>query len=192
MRTEELSGCSKKELRALALRRRDALQVEVRREYGQLIVSRILETEEFRRAQTVMAYWSFGSEIDTGPLLRETVARGKRLLLPKVNRAAGALDVFEVRDLEKDLVVGGWGIREPDPVRCAVWLPEEVELAIVPGVAFDRSGGRIGYGKGYYDGLLAGCRAVTIAGAFEVQVFERVPMEAHDVRIGRIVTEAGC
>ena len=192
MRTEELSGCSKKELRALALQRRNALPVEVRREYGRLIVSRILEMEEFRRARSVMAYWNFGSEIDMGPLLRETVAQGKRLLLPKVNRAAGVLDVFEVRDLETDLVVGGWGIREPDPLRCEAALPGEGELAIVPGVAFDRSGGRIGYGKGYYDGLLTRCRAVTIAGAFEVQVFERVPMEAHDVRIGRIVTEAGC
>jgi 5-formyltetrahydrofolate cyclo-ligase len=175
----------------LALQRRDALPAEVRDEYSRLILKCIFEMEEFRRAQVVMAYCGFGSEVDTAPLLREIVARGKRLLLPKVNRAARALDVYEVRDLEKDLVIGGWGIREPEPERCEAVRTGDVELVIVPGVAFDRSGGRIGYGKGYYDGLLAGCRAVTVGAAFEVQVFERVPMEAHDVRIGRVVTEAG-
>jgi 5-formyltetrahydrofolate cyclo-ligase len=184
-------GCSKAELRALALQRRDALPAEVRGEYGRLILKRIFEMEEFCLAQVVMGYCGFGSEIDTGSLLREVVAQGKRLLLPKVNRAAGALDVYEVGDLEKDLVAGVWGIPEPDPVRCEARSAGDLELVIVPGVAFDRSGGRIGYGKGYYDGLLARCRAVTVAAAFEVQVFERVPMEAHDVRIGRVVTEAG-
>ena len=186
----------KAEIRRAALARRDALAPALRREYGAIVLDRILAGAEFRRARTVMAYASFGSEPDTGPLLAEALRSGKRLLLPKVNRQAGALDVFQVTDLEAGLAAGLWGIREPVPDVCALCAVEEIEFVLVPGVAFDRTGGRIGYGRGFYDRLLASCRSgsrrpIAIAAAFEAQVVEAIPMEPHDVRIDALVTEAG-
>lgn len=186
----------KAEIRAAVLRLRDALPLSARRDYGRTILNRILATEEFRRARTVLAYSSFGSEIDTMPLLLAVLESGKSLLLPKVNRAARTLDIYEATNLERDLRSGVWGILEPSVETCACRAPAEMELILVPGVAFDRQGGRIGYGRGYYDKLLAACHRMehyprTIAAAFEVQVVDAVPIESHDIRVELLVTEAG-
>jgi 5-formyltetrahydrofolate cyclo-ligase len=183
---------SKAEIRTAALQRRDALAPELRRNYSQAILTRILATEQFLRARTVMGYSSIGSEFDTELFLLAVLESGKQLLLPRVDRAASALHIYEVHNLETDLRAGVWGIREPDPETCEVRPAFDNEFILVPGVAFDRHGGRIGHGKGYYDKLLARCQtAFKVAAAFEVQVFDLVPMEAYDVRIDMLVTEAG-
>lgn len=187
---------TKADIRLSALRRRDAIPPSRREEYSRTILNNILSMDVYRRSQTVMAYSSFGSEVDTLPLLFAVLEYGKTLLLPKVNRDAGSLDVYHVKNIERDLRAGVWGILEPISEICACRSPSEQELILVPGAAFDRHGGRIGYGRGYYDKLLAACRDVnhlpqTIAAAFEVQVVEAVPMEPHDVRIDMLVTEAG-
>jgi 5-formyltetrahydrofolate cyclo-ligase len=183
---------TKAEIRASALARRDALDPALRSGYSRLILHRILAMDEFRRAQTVLAYSSFGSELETEPFLAGALDAGKRLLLPRINRAAGRLDVYEVKDIATDLFSGVWGIMEPHAESCAPCAAADVEFILVPGAAFDRRGGRIGYGRGYYDILLASCLAArTVAGAFEVQVVDSVPMESHDVRVDALATEAG-
>ncbi len=174
--------------------RRAALPLEARAAATRAIVARLLADPQFGSARTVLAYASFGSEIDTRALLQAAIARGKRLLLPRVNRATGALDVHIVKDLAADLREGGWGIPEPHPETCPGCAAEEADWILVPGAAFDRRGGRIGYGRGYYDKLLAaaraaGSRAPLIAAAFETQLIDEVPMEAHDVRVDVIITE---
>ena len=179
-------------VRAAALLRRDALPPPVRLTLSRLITGRILAMEEFARAQAVLAYCGFGSELDTGQLLRAVLASGKTLWLPKVNRAAGRLNVYRVEQLDTQLRAGVWGIREPDPSVCEEGALDRVDLVLVPGVAFDRRGGRLGYGQGYYDRLLAGtANATVVAGAFEVQVVDSVPRELHDIPMQRLVTEAG-
>jgi 5-formyltetrahydrofolate cyclo-ligase len=187
---------NKAEIREFALKRRDALAPDERLDSGQIIINRILAKKEFRDAQTVLAYYGFGTEIDTMPLLLAVLEGRKRLLLPKVNRAAGVLDVYEVKNIDADLLAGLWGIREPNPELCAKPAAMDIDLAVVPGTAFDRQGGRIGYGKGYYDKLLGSLQQLnryprTVAGAFEVQVVDAIPMEPHDVAIDTLVTEAG-
>jgi 5-formyltetrahydrofolate cyclo-ligase len=186
---------SKAEIRAAALARRDALTPAEHLDYGRAILYRILAMKEFREAQTVLAYCGFGSEIDTAPLLRAVLEGGKTLLLPRVNRAAGTLDIYQVKNLVTDLRPGVWGILEPNPDLCASWALADIGLVIVPGAAFDRRGGRIGYGKGHYDKLLGACHRVgnyppLIAGAFEVQVVNAIPMEPHDVPVDTLVTES--
>jgi 5-formyltetrahydrofolate cyclo-ligase len=187
---------NKTEIREFALRRRDALTPSGRLDSGRAIVTHILAMKEFREAQTVMAYCGFGSEIDTRPLLLAVLEARKTLLLPRVNRSAGMLDVYEVKNLDSDLRPGVWGIPEPIPEVCALYAPTNITSIIVPGAAFDRKGGRIGYGKGYYDKLLASYRRMnhrprTIAGAFDVQVVDAIPMEAHDVAVDILITESG-
>ncbi len=186
----------KAELRSLLLQRRDAVPAELRIEHGQAILARLSATEAFQSAGVVMAYCGVGSEIDTRPLLRAALRGGKTLALPKVNRAAGILDIFAVRDLDADLESGVWGIREPNPGTCARVAPAELDVILVPGIAFDLEGGRIGYGEGFYDRFLrachdAGSRPVTVAAAFSFQLLDAVPMERHDVRIDAIATETG-
>ena len=182
-------------LRSLVLQRRNALDPTVRREASRRIVDAVLAREAFRHARRVMAYASFGSEVDTSVLCDTVLAHGKTLLLPRVDKTLDAIRVYEVRDLARDLEANRWGIREPRHT-CPEVAPAELEFVFVPGVAFDARGGRLGYGKAYYDRLLAasteaGGSPTLVAGAFAVQIVDQVPMEPHDVRIPVIVTERG-
>jgi 5-formyltetrahydrofolate cyclo-ligase len=139
-----------------------------------------------------MAYAGSGSEVRTEPFLRSVLEDGKRLVRPKVNRKRGALDLYEIRDLAQDLEPGVWSINEPksDP-RSAIDLCA-VDLALIPGVAFDVREGRLGHGAGYYDKLLGSSdrRPLLVAGAFEVQVVDELPLARHDVLMDLVVTES--
>lgn len=145
----------------------------------------------YRAAGTVLAYCGFGSEPDTVPFLEAALREGRRLLLPRIERDERRLALHRVRGLG-DLVSGPWGIREPAPELPEVGA-EEADFVLVPGVAFDARGGRLGYGGGFYDVLLGGLseRPPLVAAAFEVQVVEKVPTEAHDVLVDLVVTETG-
>ena len=181
-------------LRALVLQRRDGLDPAFRQAASRRIVDAVLARDAFRDARSVMAYASFGSEIDTSVLCETVLRVGKTLLLPRVDKTRDAIRVYEVRDLARDLDTNRWGIREPRPETCREVGPGELEFVFVPGVAFDTRGGRLGYGKAFYDRLLAastqaGGSPTLVAGAFAVQVVEDVPMEPHDVRIPVVVTE---
>ena len=143
-----------------------------------------------------MAYASFGSEVDTSELWQAILTEGKTLLLPRIDKSRDAIRVYAVRDPSRDLETNRWGIAEPRPEACPEIDLADLEFVFVPGVAFDARGGRLGYGKGYYDRLLAasgqaGGSPTLIAGALAVQVVDEVPMEPHDVRIPALVTEDG-
>jgi 5-formyltetrahydrofolate cyclo-ligase len=178
-------------LRRQALARRDAIDPAERSRLSETIFARVAALGWLAAARVVLAYCAYGSEPDTAPFLRALAGRGKTLALPRVNRAARELDLFRVAALDTDLEPGTWGIREPAPSRCAPLPVDEVDFVLVPGVAFDVRGGRIGHGAGYYDRLLARAAPGTrlVAAAFEVQVLDEVPMEAHDRRVDLVVTE---
>jgi 5-formyltetrahydrofolate cyclo-ligase len=194
-KTAKSSGSFKAALRSLVLQRRDALDSAVRAAASRRIIDAVLATESFINARSVMAYATFGSEVDTAALCESVLAAGKTLLLPRVDKSRDAIRVYAVRDFAGDLEANRWGIREPRAT-CPEVSPAELEFVFVPGVAFDARGGRLGYGKAYYDHLLAASRAAggapaLLAGAFAVQIVPEVPMEPHDVRIPAIVTEHG-
>lgn len=182
---------TKIELRRTVLARRDALPAASRTEWSRAMLGAITALGAFARARTVLAYCSFGSEPVTGPFLETVRGLGKALVLPRVDRERRALALYRVRDPAAELAPGPRGIREPDPARCLPARVGDVDFVLVPGVAFDRQGGRLGYGGGYYDRLLAGCAPGTalVAAAFESQLVEAVPMEADDRPVGRVVTE---
>ena len=179
-------------LRKTVLGRRDALDEGVRAELSLAIVEEITHLDCYRRSGVVLAYVGFGSELRTEAFLRRVLGDGKVLLLPRVNREERRLVLYEVKDPAQELEAGTWGIREPKPDLCRRVEPAAIDFALVPGVAFDRRGARLGYGGGYYDRLLAGCtgsRPFLVAAAFELQVVDEVPLEEHDVRVDLIVTE---
>ena len=185
---------AKARLREMVLARRDAMGAATRAVLSQAILEEIAGLPAYRDARAVLAYAGFGSELRTGGFLRRVLDEGKTLLLPRVNREKKLLEVYEVGDPARDLEAGTWGIREPRPDRCAPADPRTIDFVLVPGVAFDAHGGRLGYGAGFYDGLLSGDvspHAWLVAGAFGVQLVEEVPLDEHDVPVDVVVTEKG-
>jgi 5,10-methenyltetrahydrofolate synthetase len=188
------SASTKAALRRETLARRDALDPGVRARLASIALSRVTTLSAYRRARAMLAYASFGSELDTRLFLREVLASGRLLALPRVDRAARRLALHQVRDPDAELQPGTWGIPEPDSARCRNVAPGEIDFILVPGLVFDREGGRIGYGAGYYDRLLTAWPAPVpplVAAAFEVQLVPAVPMLAGDRRVDLVVTESG-
>jgi len=176
----------KRRLRRRILETRDALGVdEITRRSARL--RKNLETlPEYQAAQTVHLFAPFGTEVDTRPVLESLWRRDARTVLPRV-APEGQLEHCVVQSWT-ELLAGFRDIPEPAP-SCGEWLPEQVDLILVPGVAFDRTGGRLGYGGGYYDRFLDACPAPRVALAFHLQLVDEVPREPHDRLVHRIVTD---
>jgi 5-formyltetrahydrofolate cyclo-ligase len=136
---------------------------------------------EFQAAQCIGAYVSVDREIETHGLIRQLLAVGRRVCVPAF---VGEYVAAEIADFDADLQPGQFGILEPRTVR-----PAQPEVWLVPGLGFDRRGNRLGRGRGFFDALLRRTLALKIALAHEFQVLERIPAEAHDARMDRIVTE---
>jgi 5-formyltetrahydrofolate cyclo-ligase len=182
---------AKRELRARILRDRDATPAEDRATASASIAATLSMRQDFASSRTVLLTLPFGSEWDTRALLRAALARAKTVALPRVNRATRMLDICAITRLEHDAAPGYRGIPEPG-AHCALLAVATIDWVLVPGVAFDRDGHRIGYGGGYYDRLLPLLRADThrVAGAFELQLVDHVPAAPHDVTVDAVVTEA--
>jgi 5-formyltetrahydrofolate cyclo-ligase len=179
-------------LRVAVLARRDALPHTARADLSRRITGALLAQPALATAATVAAYLSFGSEFDTADFVARVLGAGKRLALPRVNREQHRLELHAVHDLDRDLVPGVWGIREPWPERCPLTTLQETDLVLAPGVAFSSRCDRLGYGGGFYDKLLAGrgARPVVIAAAFDVQVVSTLPVGPDDVPVDLVVTES--
>ncbi|MBC7781950.1 MAG: 5-formyltetrahydrofolate cyclo-ligase [Proteobacteria bacterium] len=184
-------------LRATALAARSALGGGQRATRSATITEQLLRLPAFARADTLALYLSFGAEFDTTAFVGHVLAAGRRLALPRIvdpdSPPLRHLVLHAVADIARDTRPGRWGIREPDPARCPALATAEIDLVLVPGLAFDQCGGRLGYGAGYYDRLLAGLRpdCVRVGAAFSVQQCAAVPMGAHDQPVDLLVTEQG-
>jgi 5-formyltetrahydrofolate cyclo-ligase len=175
----------KDSLRKQVAETRNKLTAEERRTKSRDIENRLFQLPEFNGSSLILFFASFRSEVNTIPMIRRALAEGKRVALPKVK--GNGLELFEIREFEKDVSPGAWGIPEPhEHNRVAL---DAVDLLIVPGLAFDEWGNRLGYGAGFYDKLLASCTNPTVALAFEGQIVSEVPAGSHDIRIKKIVTE---
>lgn len=179
----------------LAVRRqilaaRDALPADYRARAARTIAERIAALESFMAAHTVLLTLAYRSEWDTLPLVSAALAAGKTVAVPRVNATARMLELFAVSDPARDIAPGFKGIPEPLP-HCPGVPNALVDWVLVPGVAFDATGRRLGYGGGYYDRLLPLLAPGTarVAGAFDLQVVDRVPAAPHDATIDALVTE---
>ncbi len=182
----------KQQIRRLAFANRQSQ--ENKDELSRHIISRLTALPEYERAATVMFYIDVRSEVRTRFALEAAMRNAKRIVVPYC--AGDVLELFRLNAME-DLKIGTFGILEPlkrlrdQPDRTVD--VGELDLILVPGVAFDRRGGRVGHGKGYYDKLLHNARPDTplIALAFQCQLFAKIPTEKHDVFMDKVITEKG-
>lgn len=185
----------KKVIRRRALERRGTLSPEFREKAGREITDRVLSSELFRQCRDIFCYVSFRDEADTYSLIRYSLEQGHRVAVPKVmsGTAAGRrMEFYYINNMD-ELKPGAWGIPEPDPETAVLTVPDPKSLIVMPGAAFDRKGGRLGYGGGYYDTYLREhLGGVRIALAYSVQILDTVPAESHDVRPEMIFTENEC
>lgn len=184
---------SKAELRKEMLARRDALPAAVLKENAEAFTQALTRLPEYAKARSVLATMAIGSEWDTRPFLERARADGKAIVLPRLTPPPRRLALHVVEDLDRHLIPGVWDIPEPDPARCAAIELAGVDFAVVPALAVDRNGFRLGYGAGYFDKLLAGRGARpfcvnALPAAFWV---DGLPHEPHDVPLDLLVDERG-
>lgn len=181
----------KKKLRELAHANRNA-QAD-KDELSREICVKFAALAGYARAHTVMYYIDVRSEVRTRHALPAALAEGKKIVVPWCNDK-GELELFHLESMD-ELAVGMYKILEPKQelrgLPAKQVRAEELDLVMVPGVAFDRSGARMGHGKGYYDKLLQHARpdAPLVALAFECQLFPEIPTAEHDIFMDRIITE---
>lgn len=181
----------KKQIREEAHANRNAQ--ENKDELSQQIVRTFMSLPEYQAAKTVLFYLDVRSEVRTRHSLEDALQSGKKIIVPYCVEGE-VLELFHLEAMD-ELSVGMYRILEPKPELRA--LPakqvrvEEIDLIMVPGVAFDRRGGRTGHGKGYYDKLLEHARPDTplFALAFECQLFPEIPMQSHDMFMDKVITE---
>ncbi|MBW2020163.1 MAG: 5-formyltetrahydrofolate cyclo-ligase [Deltaproteobacteria bacterium] len=181
----------KSEIRRSALAQRDALSNEERGEKSAAIMARLFDFANFLEARIVLFYMSYHSEVDTEPMICKALEHGKTVALPLVGKKERQIVPFKIDNLDQDIRPGYRGIREPIPQRCKQIPVEQINLAIIPGIAFDERGGRIGHGTGCYDRFIPQLDITTrkVALAFECQIVPQIPMEPHDRYIDILITE---
>jgi 5-formyltetrahydrofolate cyclo-ligase len=163
-------------------------------ELSKQICAKFMALPEYAAAKTVMFYIDVRSEVRTRHNLPDALASGKKIIVPWCNEA-GELELFHLANMD-ELSIGMYKILEPKPdlrkLPEKVVGPRDLDIVMVPGVAFDKRGARMGHGKGYYDKLLQHARpeCPLIALAFECQFFPEIPTARHDIFMDKIITEA--
>jgi 5-formyltetrahydrofolate cyclo-ligase len=157
-------------------------------EYNAAIYQCFMELYKVRRAASIMIYHSIGNEVETVSIIQRLLTMGKMVSLP-VCMPSRNLVAGLVNDMNQ-LVTTRYGLKEPDPLK--LQSPEFIDIIVVPGLAFDLCGYRLGRGAGYYDRFLRGYPdTLKIGLAYDLQVSPRIPVESHDVRLDGLVTPGG-
>lgn len=183
----------KAQLRREMIARRDALPPSERGRIAEALTQGLAALPQYAAARSVLATMSIGSEWSTRAFLARARADGKVIVLPRLSAPPRRLEIHSVADMDRGLIPGVWDIPEPDPARNPRVQLADVDFAVIPALAIDRRGYRLGYGAGYFDGLLAGrgARPFCVTALPAAFVVEQVPREAHDVAVDSVVCELG-
>lgn len=178
----------KEQIRNAMKKRRSELSPEEVRARSDDVIARLTGQEVYRRAGCLASYVSVANEVDTHALIHLALDRGKRVAAPVV-KANRTLVHREIRSLA-ELKPSGVGLLEPSGEDGGVVPPHAFDIVLVPGLAFDRAGNRIGFGAGYYDRFLSLSPAFKIGLAYDFQVLDRLPAGPHDIPMDLVVTES--
>ena len=177
----------KSSLRKALLEKRENIPPLSRRVKSHRILRKLSREPVFRRAEHVAFYYGIAPEVETRFFLGKAL-KDKKIYLPRIDPKK-SLALCRVRSLPRDLKKGAYNIREPRAF-CKERPARQMDIIIVPGVAFDKRGGRLGRGGGYYDRLLRKApKVVEIGLCFREQIVKKVPMKTHDVRVDRVITD---
>ena len=181
----------KKQLRRRIIDERDKLTYDQIVEKSRSVAENFWDLDIYQRADTIMYFISFGSEIDTRPIIDKSLMEGKTVLVPRPIKEEKKMIASCLLNWDEDLTAGVYGILEPLPEKTRPVEPETIDLMVVPGVAFDPRGNRLGYGGGYYDRFFNLLRRDTplVAIAFEMQIVDDVPVESWDRKVDILITE---
>ncbi len=178
-------------IRREMLKRRQSYLSQTIHDLSRIIGTRLLEMKEYKVASTISSYVSKENEVDTRWIISEALAAKKQVLVPFVDISSHSLNFSEIRDPQKELVSGTFSVLEPKVSFRRPASLEDSDLNLIPGVAWDERGFRIGYGGGYYDRCLTKLkRRVPCVGlAFDFQVLPQLPISVVDVGIDMILTD---
>lgn len=181
-----VTGLTKQAIRSKMILKLKTQKEEYRSRKSKLIRDKLLRNKVFRKAKIVMFYIAFGGEVDTGKMIREAKKIGKLICVPICRKDKEIMQPAMLVDHAK-LRKGPYGVWEP--VAKTRVKPEDLDLIIVPGLAFDKKGNRLGRGKGYYDRFLGSLsdKTPSIGLAFDFQILPLIPTTVHDVSVRKII-----
>ena len=181
----KVNEMEKKELRKIIRQRKAALSCEERKRLSHEVCRKVMETEVWQEARTIFLYMAMDDEVDTRELIADGMRKGKTVVLPT---CVGNDLVLRVYEGEESMVSGAYGIMEPTGRVMEEKDYGEIDLAVVPGVAFDKDGGRMGRGRGFYDRTLRKMpRCYKMGVCWEVQMVEKVPMDEFDIKMNNVI-----
>jgi 5-formyltetrahydrofolate cyclo-ligase len=181
----------KSELRAKIRARLNGISAAGREAASRKLCEKLKERSFFQNAATVLFFAPLPDEADVWPLLQDALDMGKTVALPHFDTALQNYAARRVKNLQSEIVTGQFWVREPKS-NCAKIPLDKIDLILVPGVAFDLRGNRLGHGNGFYDRLLAEFRGVKCGIAFDEQIVKEVPAGKPDVPVDFILTPSRC
>ncbi|MGD9300212.1 MAG: 5-formyltetrahydrofolate cyclo-ligase [Desulfobacterales bacterium] len=187
---EEISA-AKIQIRADIANTVSALSESELHEKTSSIENRLFEFANFLESKIALLYVNSNLEVQTKSIIQKTYSYNKIVVLPAFDPGSFSMKLMKVDSSERELIPGPRGVLEPDVSKCKVVPMDRIDIAIIPGLAFDEKGGRIGSGTGYYDRLIPRLAITTrkVALAFEEQLVAQIPMESHDKHVDIIITD---
>ena len=183
----------KKALRKEILTKRSILDAVEKEEKDRKILDRFYDSNYYREAKNIFIYISYDSEINTKGIIKKALMDNKKIYVPRTEFKTRLMDAVKITSLD-NLIESEYGILEPSVEEPHI-DPNEIDLIVVPGVAFDRNGGRMGYGAGFYDRYFKKIsennvkKVIKLALAYDFQILEKIPMNEQDVPVNYIITE---
>lgn len=185
-----MNKAKKKDLRNIILNKRNSIDNNTKEEMDREIFNRLINLDLYKEAKNIFIYLSFGSEIDTNPIIDRALEDGKEVYIPKIYKSNKEMKAIRLNSFE-DLEENSMGILEPKDDSNFI-DKENIDLIIVPGAVFDLEGNRIGYGGGYYDRFLSNIKDKRnkVALAYDLQIVENIEAEEHDIKVDYIITNS--
>ncbi|MFC1809927.1 5-formyltetrahydrofolate cyclo-ligase [Patescibacteria group bacterium] len=177
---------TKAEIRKRIKAKRDKLKFEQKKKMDQKICDKLHKSKYWKQARTILIYVSHKNEVDTNHLILMYINE-KHIIVPKTNPKNHTLTLHKINSLD-DLEEKNYGILEPKPKTKKI-KPDQIDLAIIPGIAFDKKGHRIGFGKAYYDRLNKNLKCPKLGLAYGFQIIDNIPAQSHDIPLDLILTE---
>lgn len=182
----------KKEFRKKVIRLRNEKDTYFIKHNSDIITEKLLKLDCVQNAKTIMLYLDFNNEVATDNLISKLINLGKTVASPITLKEERKLIPSQITNLKEGIQYGAYNIREPKPECSPAIDIKDLDVVIVPAVAYDKNCYRLGYGGGFYDRFLENLKkdTITIGIAFDLQVFDKIPKEPHDAQLDYVITES--